>query len=150
MTSGPSKRFLPRLKCRAVALLAVLSVLSGPFELLLPDVHDGHAFRGLAVATMASPPVSPSNSPDESRMTASADLSEDAALAPGESDSHERQSPRPDHRAHVDHCVHGHLLDLGLMGYADNTALAPRSQIDTQVPRLASVRMAPRLRPPIA
>lgn len=150
MTSGHSKRFLPRLKCRAVALLALLSVLSGPFELLLPDVHDGHAFAGLVVATVASQPVSSANSSGESRIGASTDLSDGAALAAADSDSHGRQVPRSDHRAHVDHCVHGHLLDLGLMGYADNTTSGPRSQIDTQVPRLASVRMAPQSRPPIA
>lgn len=115
---------LLRLVRRGIALLALLSILT-PLELLVPDAHDGDA----VAAALDQPAAS--------------------VLAPGQ---HQNVPlPTPDHRTHVDHCSHAHLLTV----VSREQALGPGGPyadqlFDTAAPWLESVSAAPHQRPPIA
>ena len=109
---------------RVAALLALLSVLT-PLEPLLPDAHD----RDAVVATL------------------------DGGEASVPSGHHRQTAPvqTPEHRTHVDHCTHAHLLALSVSGQQPRPYDPPvRQAIDTSSPRLESVSAAPHQRPPIA
>lgn len=108
---------------RGTALLALLSVLT-PVELLLPDAHDGDAVAGA--------------------------LDQRATTTPGADQHQNAPRPAPDHRAHVDHCAHAHLLIVG-REQPLVPPVPPASQLfDTSSPSLESISTAPYQRPPIA
>src|SRR5689334_13331263 len=108
MPFGYSKRILPRLVRRAAALLAMLSALAGPLELVLPELHDGDAQIGATVLTAVPRSASPTSA--EQAALSRAALDEAPGLA--QSDSSHSMPSAPGHPFHVDHCVHAHVLDV--------------------------------------
>lgn len=95
-----------------------------PIEPLLPDAHDDDAVA--------------------------AALADGSLTTPG--GHHESPSaPTPEHRTHVDHCSHGHLLTIGTSEHAPSRCELPAGEVfDTSSPRLQSVSIPPHQRPPIA
>ena len=108
---------------RAVALVALLSMLT-PIEPLLPDAHDGIAVAPALVDGSLTPPAGHHAFPS---------------------------APTPEHRTHVDHCSHGHLLTIESRERAPARCALPAGEgFDTSSPRLESVSVPPHERPPIA
>lgn len=108
---------------RGAALLALLSFFA-PLELLLPGAHDKDA-----VAAQL-----------------------DGSTVSGPQDDHQSVPvPTPEHRAHVDHCAHAHLLALSLRETVPGARVPPGGlMFDTSTPTLKSVSVQPHQRPPIA
>ncbi len=110
----------------------ILTVFLGPFESLLPDVHDDHG----SVASARTPS-------DPGNASAKVFVARDV---PPLDNSSDRTSG---HRFRVDHCSHGHYLSLGThvaVTIRENRELS----VDTYSLELLSVSLSPHSRPPIA
>ncbi len=115
------------------AAVVTFGVLLGPFESLLPDVHDDRG--SVASEQTLSDPGS----------TASADVPA-ARYVPSPGNSTDRTGG---HSFRVDHCNHSHYLSLGTrvaVTISGNRALP----VETSSLELLSVSLSPHSRPPIA
>jgi hypothetical protein len=116
---------------RAVALFTLLAALLMPFEMLIPDVHDGDASASqLAVGLEAG----------------------DVAAAMSGEDGTSGHAPAPEttHTSHLEHCTHGHLISISRTERMPEPQPACEGVEDAFSPRLTSVSLPTPLRPPIA
>lgn len=146
MLFGYSKRLRSRLARRAAVLLAMLSALAGPLELIIPEIHDGDAQSGAALLTAVPRSELPTSASAEDAALSSLD----EAQGLGQSDSSHSAPSTPGHSFHVDHCVHAHVLDVQRAFVRCAPSAPAQSRIETSVPQLTSVTTAPSSRPPIA
>ena len=116
----------------ATAGAVILTVFLGPFESLLPDVHDDQG--SVAPAQVLSDPGN-----------ASANVFVARDVPP----LHNSSDRTSGHRFRVDHCSHGHYLSLGTR-VAVTISDSRELPVETSSLELLSISLSPHNRPPIA